>query len=252
MTRDEQVLLLSMLDPFLDSGLIGEVMEFVKGGKEATVFRCRAGRGAGGRGDHFYAAKVYRPRQYRRFRDDADYQSGRVILDSRARRAAKKRSGFGHEVHQRLWVAAEFETQQVLFDAGVSVPRPIECSGDVIVMEWLGDEESSAPQLKDVQLDARDAPRMFRQLIDDVARMLALDRIHGDLSPYNVLVHHGRAMIIDFPQAVDPRMNGNSYMLLYRDIDNLCRHFAGRYGVTNANPTRIAGQMWSGFVNGRL
>ena len=23
-------------------------------------------------------------------------------------------------------------------------------------------------------------------------------------------------------------------------------------GVTNANPTRIAGQMWSGFVNGRL
>src|SRR2546426_5287916 len=90
MTRDEQELLLSMLDSFLDSGLICEVMEFVKGGKEATVFRCRAG--SAGRGARFLAAKVYRPTKYRRFRDDADYQSGRVILDARARRAAKKRS----------------------------------------------------------------------------------------------------------------------------------------------------------------
>ena len=247
MTRDEQVLLLSMLDSFLDSGLIGEVMEFVRGGKEATVFRCRAGRG-----NHFYAAKVYRPRQYRRFRDDADYQNGRVILSSRARRAVKKRTGFGHEVHQHLWVVAEFETQQMLFDAGVSVPKPVECNGDAIVMEWLGDGEVPAPQLKDLQLDRHDAAVVFERLIDDIRVMLAHNRIHGDLSPFNVLLHRGRAMIIDFPQAVDPRMNGNSYMLLYRDIDNLCRHFAGRYGVTNANPTRIAGQMWSGFVNGRL
>jgi RIO-like serine/threonine protein kinase len=34
-------------------------------------------------------------------------------------------------------VAAEFETQQMLFDAGVSVPKPVECNGDAIVMEWL-------------------------------------------------------------------------------------------------------------------
>ena len=43
MTRDEQPILYAMLDSFLDSGVISEVMEFVKGGKEATVFRCRVG-----------------------------------------------------------------------------------------------------------------------------------------------------------------------------------------------------------------
>jgi RIO kinase 1 len=247
MTRDEQVLLLSMLDSFLDSGLISEGVEFVRGGKEATVFRCR-----GGAGDHFYAAKVYRPRQYRRFRDDADYQSGRVVLDARARRAAKKRTGFGHEVHQRLWVAAEFETQQMLFVAGVSVPRPVECNGDAIVMQWVGDEQSPAPQLKDVRLDPRDARSMLDRLIHEIRMMLSLDRIHGDLSAFNVLIHRGRAMIIDFPQAVDPRMNRNAYMLLYRDIDNLCRHFAARYDVADANATGIAGQMWSRFIDGRL
>src|SRR4051794_12680196 len=123
MTRDEQVLLLSMLDSFLDSGLISEVLEFVKGGKEATVFRCRAGRSSrdgarNGAGERFFAAKVYRPQKYRRFRDDANYQDGRVILDARARRAAKKNSAFGQQVHQGLWVAAEYETQQMLHEAG--------------------------------------------------------------------------------------------------------------------------------------
>src|SRR6184192_2944990 len=109
MTRDEQLLLLSLLDSFLDEGLISEVLEVVKGGKEATVFRCRAGESTGQR---YFAAKVYRPRKYRSFRDDAAYQNGRVILSSRARRAVKNRSDFGHQVHQKLWVAAEFDTQQ--------------------------------------------------------------------------------------------------------------------------------------------
>jgi RIO kinase 1 len=247
MTRDEQELLLSMLEPFLDSGLISEVMEFVKGGKEATVFRCRAGERTGKK--HF-AAKVYRPRKYRRFRDDADYQSGRVILDARARRAVKKRSTFGQEVHQGLWVGAEFETQRMLFDAGVDVPRPIECGGDVIVMEWLGDDAGPAPQLKDVRLDPRDARPMLQRLLRNVETLLARNRIHGDLSPFNVLVWQQRPVLIDFPQAVDPRMNRNAYALLHRDIDNLCRHFA-RVGV-EMNSTQIATTMWGRFVRGEL
>ena len=248
MTRDEQELLLSMLDSFLDSGLISEVMEFVRGGKEATVFRCRAGAG---RGAVYFAAKVYRPRQYRRFRDDGDYQNGRVILSARARRAVNKRTDFGHKVHQGLWVAAEFETQQMLFDAGVDVPRPIECNGDAIVMQWIGDDAAPSPQLKDVNLHPCDARAMFERLLWNVETLLAHNRIHGDLSPFNVLVHRDRAILIDFPQAVDPRMNCNAYMLLHRDVDNLCRHFATRYGI-DANATRIAGQLWSRFVNGRL
>src|SRR5687767_12823854 len=146
MTRDEQPILYAMLDSFLDSGVISEVMEFVKAGKEATVFRCRAANGG------YVAAKVYRPRKYRRFRNDAPYQNGRVILSGRARRAVAKRTSFGHEVHQGLWVAAEYETHEMLFAAGVDVPRPIACNGDAILMEWIGDDAGPAPQLRDVAL----------------------------------------------------------------------------------------------------
>jgi len=245
MTRDEQPILYAMLDSFLDSGLISEVMEFVRGGKEATVFRCRAANGSA------CAAKVYRPRKYRRFRNDADYQDGRVILSGRARRAVAKRTGFGHEVHQRLWVSAEYETQRMLFDAGVDVPRPIACNGDAILMEWIGDEHAPAPQLKDVKLATGEAGPLLQRLLGNVERLLANNRIHGDLSPFNVLYWDGEPKLIDFPQAVDPRMNGQSYALLYRDIDNLCRHFSSRYGVEKG-ATRIAGEMWGRFVRGEL
>ena len=237
MTRDEQELLLSMLEPLLESGLISEVMEFVKGGKEATVFRCRAG--ARTRTD-FFAAKVYRPEKYRCFRDDAAYQNGRVILDARARRAVKNRSSFGREVHQGLWVGAEFETQRMLFDAGVDVPRPVECCGEVILMEWIGDAAGPAPQLKGVKLSREEARQMLHRLLRNVETLLAHNRIHGDLSPFNVLVWDGRPVIIDFPQAVDPRMNSNSYALLHRDVENLCRFFA-KFGV-NEDAGRVAGR----------
>jgi RIO kinase 1 len=231
-----------MLDSFLDSGAITEVLEFVKGGKEATVFRCRAG-------NHFVAAKVYRPRKYRNFRDDADYQNGRVIGDARARRAVKNRSAFGQQVHQGLWVSAEFETQQMLYAAGVNVPRPIACNDDAILMEWIGNDTGPAPQLKDVRLPAPLVRPTFQRVLRDIETLLSLNRIHGDLSPFNILWWTDQPMLIDFPQAVDPRMNRNAYSLLYRDIDNVCQHFA-RYGL-DVNATKLTGELWSDFMSGR-
>jgi RIO kinase 1 len=252
MTRDEQPILYAMLDSFLDSGVISEVMEFVKGGKEATVFRCRAGAGGGDAAarEKFYAAKVYRPRRYRNFRNDAAYQNGRVILNARTRRAVAKRTEFGQEAHQHRWVAAEYETQEMLFAAGVDVPRPIACNGDAILMEWIGDASGSAPQLKDVKLQPHEPGPLLQRLLGNVENLLAHNRIHGDLSAYNVLYWEGQVTLIDFPQAVDPRMNGEAYSLLYRDVDNLCRHFQ-KYGVEK-NATGIAGRMWDRFVRGML
>jgi len=249
MTRDEQPILYAMLDSFLDSGTISEVMEFVKGGKEATVFRCRAG-GDPSR-DKFYAAKVYRPRKYRRFRNDAPYQNGRVILSARARRAVAKRTSFGQEVHQGLWVAAEYETQRMLFAAGCDVPRPVACNGDVILMEWIGDADGPAPQLKDVKLQPPHEPRaLLDRLLRNVELLLAHNRIHGDLSPFNVLYWQGHVKVIDFPQAIDPRENRAAYELLSRDIDNLCRHFA-KFGVVS-DAHRIASRMWTKYLRAEL
>ena len=61
--------------------------------------------------------------------------------------------------------------------------------------------------------------------------------IHGDLSPYNILVWDGQATLIDLPQAVDPRKNRHARGLLERDLYRVCEHFE-RFGVR-----RSAGQL---------
>ena len=59
---------------------------------------------------------------------------------------------------------------------------------------------------------------------------------HGDLSPYNVLVHEGRLVLIDLPQAVDLVGNPQGFEFLRRDCDNICTWFRAR-GVPTPTPT---------------
>jgi RIO kinase 1 len=51
---------------------------------------------------------------------------------------------------------------------------------------------------------------------------------HGDLSAYNLLVHHGRVIVIDLPQLVDIAANPNGAALLQRDCSNVCDWFRRR------------------------
>jgi RIO kinase 1 len=75
--------------------------------------------------------------------------------------------------------------------------------------------------------------------------MLYRDVIHGDLSAYNVLVWEGRIVVIDLPQAVDPKKNRHAEALLRRDIERICAHVA-RWGV-RADPDALARDLWNGW-----
>ena len=68
------------------------------------------------------------------------------------------------------------------------------------------------------------------EVVSSVELFLANGRVHADLSPFNILYWNGGFRIIDFPQAVGPYTNPDSYGLLLRDVENVCTHFA-RYGV---------------------
>mgnify|MGYP000925870685 CR=1 FL=1 len=57
--------------------IITDVLHQVKGGKEATVYCCAAHPSTG---VDLIAAKVYRPREFRQLRNDAQYRQGRRIL----------------------------------------------------------------------------------------------------------------------------------------------------------------------------
>lgn len=232
---------------FRDDGLISDECEVIKSGKEATVYCCKACASAGG---GLLAAKVYRPRQFRSFKHDAVYQAGRVILDARLRRTVAKKTRRGRGVQSGMWVAGEFETLQVLHEAGADVPRPLASSGSAILMEYVGARGSPAPTLNQVALDRQEARRLFDRVVENVELFLTCNRVHADLSAFNILYWRGRIKIIDFPQAVDPRVNPDALSLLLRDLGNVHRYFA-RHGV-QAAPARVAGDLWRRYLRAEL
>lgn len=236
------------LNEFVEDGLIAEVLGIVKSGKEATVYCCSGGPRSSAA---LLAAKVYRSRDVRRFGDDAMYQEGRLRRRTRISRAIENKSRKGREFAFGAWVSAEYSTLALLYQAGADVPEPIAQSPTVIVMEYVGDEGEPAPPLSSVRLDCAEAQRVFAVIMRNVELLLSLDRVHGDLSAFNVLYRDdGQLRIIDFPQAVDARFNQSALTLLERDIENVVGYLR-RFGV-DADAQRIARGLWSRFLRSEL
>ena len=229
---------------FLGEGLITQIIRPIKGGKEASVHLCRANRST--TGEDLLALKVYHPLDRRDFRDESIYRDGEWIKERRVRVALEKKTRFGREVQGAIWVHREWETLGALSKAGTDVPRPLAMTEDSILMTYVGDEDVAAPQLRSLRLGDAEAKAVFDQVIRNIERFLYHNVIHGDLSPYNVLVWDGRATIIDLPQAVDPRKNRHARHLLERDVRTICEHFA-RLGVAS-DPERIADGMWTAWT----
>jgi RIO kinase 1 len=61
---------------------------------------------------------------------------------------------------------------------------------------------------------------------------------HGDLSAYNLLVHHGRLVMIDLPQVVDIIANPGGRGFLERDAKNVATWFA-KAGQPGADPGEL-------------
>jgi RIO kinase 1 len=229
---------------FLDEGLITSLIRPIKSGKEASVHLCRANESTTGHA--LLALKRYHPLGRRDFRDESVYRDGEWIKERRIRVALEKKTRFGREVQGAIWVGREWDTLRALHAAGVAVPQPIASTDDAILMTYVGDEDVAAPQLHRHRPDPAEAHELFDQLVRAVERMLYVNVIHGDLSPFNVLVWDGRATVIDLPQAVDPRKNRHARTLLERDVARISDHFE-RFGV-RSDARRIAGDLWTAWT----
>ena len=211
----------------------------VKSGKEASVFCCRAHPSTG---YELLAVKYFRPREQRSFKRDDVYQQMRLTRNTRIDRAITNKSGFGLETIWGMWIGAEFEALSLLHAEGADVPKPIAYNEKCILMEYFGELGAVAPQLYHVTLDPTEVGPLFEQFLKNMELMLKVSRVHGDLSPYNILYWGGKLRIIDFPQAVDPIDNPDAFDLFARDLVNVHAYFK-EYGV-NCNPYRLAAQMW--------
>jgi RIO kinase 1 len=237
----------TLMETFGADGSIRDVLGVIGDGKEATVYACRAGPDTG---VERAVAKVYRARKFRAFANASAYEAGQIIGDARMARAIQGKTRKGRLIAHHLWIEREWETLCRLFDAGADVPEPYTHSSDAILMEYVGTDAAVAPLLRRVRLSRNQAETALQTLLSNVEIFLTCDRIHGDLSAYNVLYDRGRVCVIDFPQAIDARRNPNALELLRRDVMNLCRYFE-RLGI-RTDAVGFAHDLWTRYTRGRL
>jgi RIO kinase 1 len=204
-----------------------------KTGKEADVSLIRRTHGDD---SVLLAAKQYRDSKHRMFHRDAGYLEGRRMRRTRETRAVATRTDFGRQLIAGQWAAAEFDVLSRLWLAGAAVPYPVQLSGTELMMEFIGDADGvAAPRLAQLRPSAGEAVGLYTQMREVLGRLADAGYTHGDLSPYNVLVHDGKVVLIDLPQAVDLVGNPQGFAFLRRDCENICAWFMAR-GV-NADAT---------------
>jgi RIO kinase 1 len=216
-----------------DDGAIDTELGMLKTGKEADVHLIeRASQLTGRR--LLLAAKRYRAVEHRMFHRDAGYLEGRRERESRVNRAVGRRTAFGREAIAAQWATAEFAALGRLWQigqefGGVRVPYPVQLVGTELLLEFLGTPDGqAAPRLVQTRPGPAELRDLWDQVVDAVTVLARAGLAHGDLSPYNVLVHEGALILIDLPQVVDVVINPQGPMFLARDVNVMAKWFAAR------------------------
>ena len=213
---------------------VDDELGMLKTGKEADVFLVRR---------HIpdtdkvsmLAAKRYRDGDHRLFHRDAGYLEGRRVRRSRENRAMANRSSFGKQMIAGQWAEAEFVALSRLWEIGqasglVRVPYPVQLIGTELMMEFIGDWDTreAAPRLAQVRTDPDGLADLWQQMTDALSVLARAQVAHGDLSPYNTLVHDGALVLIDLPQIVDVVANPQGADFIARDVRNVAGWFTQR------------------------
>src|SRR5580700_10528521 len=210
----------SGFEHLLEEGVISEVLGRLQSGKEAEVYVVRFG-------GKVVAAKVYKDRATRSFKNNSSYKEGRTVRNTRSQRAMNRGSTFGKAAAEDAWKSAEANALYKLHAEGVRVPTPVLFLDGVLLMELVLDAEGEpAKRIIDTHLTVADANLAYHDMVAQLVRILSCDLIHGDLSPYNVLWAADGPTVIDFPQVVSASHNSSSERFFLRDAENILGHFA--------------------------
>ncbi|MHA1984831.1 MAG: RIO1 family regulatory kinase/ATPase domain-containing protein [Candidatus Hodarchaeales archaeon] len=116
----------------------------------------------------------------------------------------------------------------------ISVPKVWGINRHCIVMEYIEGVELSTLR----RLDPRYLQDLFEKIYDSIRDLSKIGFIHGDLSPYNILVTYDpitdsySPFIIDWPQAISTN-HPNAKDTLFLDISNIFNFFGKRIAISN-------------------
>jgi RIO kinase 1 len=202
---DQQTLLI--LYKFISNGYLETLDYPISTGKEANVFHATTPQGGS------LAVKIFRT-------NTATFRSFMTYIAGDPR--------FGHVRPNRrdivyVWAQKEYKNLQRFFEAGVRVPNPVGWKQNVLLMEFIGDERTPAPRMRDAPPE--DAQKAFETLTEQYRLGVSAGKlVHGDLSEFNVLHSGDELVVIDVAQSVLTE-HPMALELLTRDAKNLSAYF---------------------------
>ncbi len=201
-------------------GYIKAMGGVISTGKEANVFYAD-GRDEEGN-DIALAVKIYRIETSEFYKMD-EYLFGDKRFDMR--RISKKDIVY-------VWTEKEFRNLKRAYDARVNVPKPVTYMKNVILMEFIGEDEIPAPSLSDLGNRLKelvDVEKFFDSIIDNVRKLYRAELVHADLSEYNILLFEEKPWLIDMGQSV---LTSHPLAMSYleRDLKNILRFFS-KFGI---------------------
>jgi RIO kinase 1 len=223
------------------AGAFDTELGIVKTGKEADLFLIERAVPDDPAQRSMLAAKRYRGAEVSDFHRSSRYSEGRGMRNTRDSRAVSRGSSYGKAVAAGHWAYAEFEALCTLYTRGLPVPYPVQVNNTEILMEFIGDGRQAAQRLAQVRSTKLKLQSYLDQAIDILHGFAAAGFAHGDLSPYNLLVHEGRVVVIDLPQLVEIVSNPTGLDFLHRDCINVCSSFT-RQGL-EVDPEALFGDL---------
>jgi RIO kinase 1 len=205
---DRQTLLI--ISKLMSQGMIESLDYAIKSGKEAYVFRATGGKLYPNK---YLAVKIYML-ETRDFTNRDEY----IANDPRFNIKGNKRK----LIYE--WAKKEYSNLLFLERNKIKVPHPHIVKKNVLVMDFIGDEEGNpAPTLKEHGPYSATDVDYFIKVID---KMYNQGFVHADLSEYNVLcAGNNEYYIIDLSQGV--LKNSAMFEKWYnRDLYNIKKYFS--------------------------
>lgn len=198
----------------LNRGYLKNIFGVVRSGKESRLYW-----GLGKRKKPV-AVKIF-------LTTSAEFKKGRMMYIQGDQRFKEVKRDTRSLVN--LWASKEFKNLHQAKDAGIRVPTPIKVEGNVLLMEFVGQNGIPAPLLRETPLDH--PGRVYDKIAEAVRRLYQkAGLVHGDLSEFNIMMVDSDPVLFDFAQAVPPE-HPMAHTFLERDLVRL-NHYFSRIGVS--------------------
>jgi len=125
------------------------------------------------------------------------------------------------------WAHREYRNLLKAREGGVRVPTPYTVLFNILIMEFIGDEDGAAQKVKDAK--PKNPKAFFDDIVEQMRRLYQAGLVHTDLSGFNILNFQEKPVFIDMSQST-PLNNPNAESYLKRDIFNICKLFK-KFGV---------------------